>query len=48
MRFLVDSYPKFRVLRFEAELENLLEYDSGFHGLIHEKTEAENLMLLSL
>ncbi len=26
-----DSYPKFGVLRFEAELENLLEYDSGVH-----------------
>jgi hypothetical protein len=29
--WIPDSYPKFRVLRFEAKLENLLEYDSGFH-----------------
>ncbi len=29
--WMPDSYPKFGVLRFEAELENLLVYDSGVH-----------------
>ncbi len=29
--WIPDSFPKFGVLRFEAELENLLEYDSGVH-----------------
>jgi hypothetical protein len=29
--WIPDSYPKFGLLRFEAELENLLEYDSGVH-----------------
>ncbi len=34
---------------FETEFENNLESDSGVHmGLIHEKTEAKNLVLLSL
>ncbi len=32
-----------------GKFENNLGYDSGFHiGLIHEKTEAQNLMPLSL
>ncbi len=29
--WIPDSYPKVGLLRFEAELENLLEYDSGVH-----------------
>jgi hypothetical protein len=29
--WIPDSYPQFGLLRFEAELENLLEYDSGVH-----------------
>jgi|LakMenEpi03Aug12_release.lakeMendotaPanAssembly.Ray.scaffolds.fasta_scaffold4135463_1 hypothetical protein len=34
---------------FETEFENYLGCDSGVHmGLIHKKTEAENLVLLSL
>ncbi len=92
--WIPDSYPKFLVSRFEAELENLLEHDSGLQSpsrfqnkrhrkyqdfksrfgdrsdgdfvktrlhfmkvsvdlfrilrLVTEKTEAENLVLLSL
>jgi hypothetical protein len=34
--------------RFEIEFKNNLGYESGVHmGLIDEKTEAENLMLMS-
>ncbi len=46
---IINKGKKFVVLRFETELKNLLVYDSGVHmWLIHEKTEAEYLVLLSL
>ncbi len=47
--WIPDSYPKFGVLQFETDFENLLEYYSGVHiRFIHEKTEAENPVLLPL
>jgi hypothetical protein len=37
-----DAYPKFGVLLFKTEFENLLEYDSGVHmGLIHGRNRGQ-------
>ncbi len=42
--WIPHSYPKFGVLRFEAKLENILEYDSGVHmGWFTKKQRAKIL-----
>ncbi len=47
LRIFTFEYEYLR--EFETEFENILECELGAHmGLIHEKTEVKNLVLLSL